>query len=89
MGPDAPKSEELLAELEDQVKDAVLIGQSSDSVLDHILMIVVNSIQTGRDLYNNPLEEPAFYQLYLRRWVEEGIEELKKVNRLNKSRENG
>ena len=89
MGSNAPKSEELLAELEDKVKDAIIVGQSGDYVLDEILLIIINSIQTGRQLYSNPLKEPAFYQKYLRRWVDEGLEELAKINKLQKSGENG
>ena len=82
MGTGPPKSAELFEELEDEVKDAIVTGITEDRVLDQILLIVINAIQTGRQLYSNPLEEPAFYQKYLRRWVDEGLEELMKVKRL-------
>jgi hypothetical protein len=71
------------------VKDAIHDEDFDDPVLDDILSLIINSIQTERHLYNSPLEEPAFYQKYLRRWVEEGLEELKDIKRANeKSGEN-
>jgi hypothetical protein len=89
MGADAPKSAELLIEIEDQVKDAILEESCEDPVLGLTLSLIINSIQTERPLYQSPLEEPAFYQTYLRRWVEEGLEELRTIKRLTeKSGEN-
>ena len=90
MGANAPKSEELLAELEDEIKDAIISEHTDDRILGQTLMIVINAIQTDRHLYANPLDEPYFYQQYLRRWVEEGFEELAKISKIqNKSGEKG
>ncbi len=90
MRPDAPKSQELFLEIEEVVKDAILTEECEDPILDQTLLLVINSISTGRHLYANPLEEPAFYQKYLRRWVDEGLGELAKLKKFTeKSGENG
>jgi hypothetical protein len=89
LGADAPKSEELLSEIEDEVKDAIISQSGDDPVLSEILLLIINSIHTGRYLYQSPLEEPAFYQKYLRRWVEEGLEELSKIDKVTRIGESG
>ncbi len=86
MGAGPPKSEEdlgklrdLLAEMEDAVKDDILSGEVNDLVLSNLIEIVTYSKVTGRPLFASPLDEPAFYRRYFARWVEEGLEEKRKV----------
>jgi hypothetical protein len=81
-----PKSEEeqarrdeILEELEDSIKDAILTGSTPDPVLSVLLEITINSVTTGRPLFDNPLKEPAFYRRKFYPWVKEGIEEYRKV----------
>lgn len=86
MGARTPKSEEggafrerRLAELEDIVKDAIYTETSDDPVLLKLIEITMISITENRPLFSgSPLNEPAFYQRYFRRWVQEGLEEARK-----------
>jgi hypothetical protein len=75
MGPGTPKRDELLAELEHQVKDTILVGGGDDLYLQALIEVVLVSIVKERPLYQTVLEEPAFLRKYFRPWVEEGLEE--------------
>lgn len=41
--------------------------------------MTVTSIGEERPLFDNPLEEPYFYQRYFKRWVKEGLDEISKI----------
>ena len=75
MGCFAPKSAELLGELEDTVKDAILTDDYEDAVLTRLIEITLASITEKRPLFPSILDEPEFYRRYFRRWVEEGMQE--------------
>ncbi len=75
MGRFAPKSAELLGELEDIVKDAILTDNYEDPVLTRLIEITLASITEKRPLFPTVLEEPEFFRRYFRRWVEEGMQE--------------
>ena len=72
-GEEGAKSK-LLAELEDVVRDAVSNG-TEDLVLAQLIEITIRSINTKRELFDNPLHEPIFYRRYFRTWVQSAIEE--------------
>lgn len=87
MGTEPPKSEDdpgkgriadLLEELEDAVKDAILTT-TDDPILSILLEITLNSLVTHRPLFDNPLEEPIFYRRHFVKWVEEGLQERAKT----------
>ena len=63
-----------MAELEEAIKDAV-ITRPEDPILAILLEVTMASVQDGRPLFPNPLEEPLFYRKYFRRWVLEGLKE--------------
>jgi hypothetical protein len=44
-------------------------------VLAQLVDITVRSIQSKRELFDNPMHEPVFYVRYFRRWVEEALDE--------------
>jgi hypothetical protein len=80
MGTGPPKSEseqqqldQQLAEMEDAVKNAILIGTSDDLVLLSLLEVTIASEKSGLPIFANPMSEPAFYRKYFRRWVKEGL----------------
>ena len=75
--------------MEDEVKDAILTGISEDIVLLGLIEITLESINSGRPLYNNPLTEPFLYRKHLRRWVEEGLSESRKLREQNQTGEQG
>lgn len=62
------------------MKDDILSGEVNDLVLSNLIEIVTYSKFTGRPLFASPLEEPAFYRRYFQRWIEEGLEEKRKVD---------
>jgi hypothetical protein len=68
-----------LAELEDEVKDAVITGQSEDLYLLRMIELVLATITTGRELYANPFDEPTFYRRHFLPWVKEGMEERARI----------
>jgi hypothetical protein len=86
VGASGPKLgvEDLLADLEDIVKDAIVGGATADRYLGRLLEIVFASIADGRPLFNNPLDEPAFYRTF-RRWVMEGLGEVAKLSQDQKT----
>ena len=44
-----------------------------------MLELAVYSILNDRPLFDQPLDEPAFYRRYFYRWVKEGIEEVRNM----------
>jgi hypothetical protein len=64
----------LLAELEDDVRNAVNSG-TDDLVLAKLIEITTRSINTKRDLFPDLLSAPAFYENYFRPWVQSALEE--------------
>ena len=42
-------------------------------VLARLVDITVRSIQTGRELFDNPLYEPVFYARHFKPWVEAAL----------------
>ena len=87
MGASGPKLdvEDLFAELEDTVKDAMVEGATADHYLGLLLENVLVSIVENRPLFTNPLDEPAFYRTF-RRWVAEGIGEAVKISQAQKEK---
>ena len=83
MGQRIPKREEVFGELEDTVKDAVLVG-SSDAILMDLLDLTIASINERRPLFQCVLDEPAFYRKYFKRWVEEALEEYARMKKVEK-----
>ena len=57
----------------------IITGNTDDSVLDYLVGLTLTAIGEARPLFPNPLEEPYFYQRYFRKWVAEGLEELRKI----------
>jgi hypothetical protein len=90
MGACTPKStddlqqlNDLLAEMEDVVKDAILTGEVTDIVLSNLIEITTYSKVSDRPLFSDPLVEPVFYRRYFSRWVVEGLEERMKADKAN------
>ena len=73
-GEEGSYTEQLLAELEEDVRNAVIEG-SQDLVLARLVDITVRSIISERELFDNPLHEPVFYQRYFRPWVNAALDE--------------
>lgn len=74
MGASPPKSTELYERLEEEVKDAILT-ETDDLVLMKLIELTSASITERRPLFATLMEEPHFYRVYFRRWVEDGLEE--------------
>ena len=70
--------------MEDEVKDAILTGISEDVVLLGLIEITLESINSGRPIYTNPLTEPSFYRKHFRRWVEDGLDEARRLSEQTK-----
>jgi hypothetical protein len=62
--------------MEDDVKDAILTGATEDAVLDKLILLSMRVVVEGRQIAQNPLEEPAFFARHFKGWVAEGIKEL-------------
>ncbi|MGD0002888.1 MAG: hypothetical protein ABSE06_01520 [Anaerolineaceae bacterium] len=62
--------------MEDDVKDAILTGATEDRVLDKLIVITMRVVVEGRHIAQNPLEEPAFFERYFKKWVADGVKEL-------------
>ena len=54
--------------------DTVVDGVSTDEVLIILIDVIVSSIESGRPLFNNPLDEPLLYK-HLVNWVVRGLKE--------------
>lgn len=78
-----PKSggvDDLLFELEEEVKDAVLFEKADDPVLNHLIEITIASIASGRPVLPGAIiDEPYFYRTLFYHWVQEALEEYKKL----------
>jgi hypothetical protein len=48
-------------------------------VLLGLIEITLESLNSGRPIYTNPLTEPSFYRKRFRRWVEAGLGEARKL----------
>ena len=75
-GGDAGGITALLEEMEDDVKDAILTGATKDTVLDKLILFTMRVVVEDRHIAQNPLEEPAFFERYFKKWVADGIKEL-------------
>jgi len=64
-----------LVEMEETVKDAILVGSFDDLALLRLVEVTTASIQEDRPLFTTILAEPAFYRKYFVRWVREALEE--------------
>jgi hypothetical protein len=64
----------LLAQLEEAVKNAVS-DTTDDPVLARLVDLTVRSIQSNRELFDNPLHEPVFYVRHFKPWVEQALVE--------------
>lgn len=71
--------EDLLAELEDYVKDCIRVG-SADPVLAIIIDLTLEAERQKRPLFSDALKEPYFFGKYVKRWILEGIEESAAIN---------
>ena len=72
----------LLAELENYVKDYILVGEAHDMVLNEYISLVLNAATTQTEIFPASLGllgRPAFFERYLRHWITEGMEELRKT----------
>jgi hypothetical protein len=65
---------ELLKQLEDEVYTAVTEG-TEDLVLSTLINITLRSIRTGRELFQDPLQEPVFYIRHFRPWVQAALDD--------------
>lgn len=70
-------------ELEDEVKDVILSGKTTDPVLDFLIALTITDLVEGQQV-TNLLAEPHFYREYFRRWVREGLEERRKIDESDK-----
>ncbi|GEM_PF-1278987 len=87
MGASGPKRRlgpaELLA-MEEAVHAAIEECRTSDRVLDTLLEVTITSLLENRPLFPNPLDEPLMYRLYFRKWVEDSLEVVGKLQRAQK-----
>ena len=74
----------LLAELEDEVRNAVTEG-TDDLVLAKLVEITIRSINAKKDLFPDLLTEPAFYARYFRPWVQQALDEDTALDRFHAS----
>lgn len=65
--------------MEDYVKDAILVNEFSDLVLLRLVNITMRSIISGRPLFQSVLDEPVFFRDYFQTWVQEAMEEKKRM----------
>jgi hypothetical protein len=73
--------ERILGELEDYVKDALLVGTD-----DYVLNIVIDLVMAERDgkpLFN-PIDEPFFFRRFVRPWILTGIKERDTIENIKK-----
>jgi hypothetical protein len=70
--------EDLLADIEEAVEEAILSGQTKDHVLASLLEVTIISTRDGRPLFPNPLDEPILYRQF-QRMVASALGEADKV----------
>jgi len=63
--------------MEEAVKDAILTATTDDPYLAVLIDLTASSIHEDRPLYPNLRDEPLFYRKYIKRWVREGLDELR------------
>lgn len=61
--------------MEDEIRSA-LDGKTEDVVLVSIINIVLDAINTKRNLFSNPLTEPVILRRYLLPIIDDGLDEL-------------
>lgn len=62
---------DIFEQLEDLVRDQLLIGQCKDRPLALLIKLALTEIQEDRPLFPNPLQEPVFYTEF-KKWVRGG-----------------
>jgi hypothetical protein len=65
---------DLLAELEEAVRSCVN-GEITDVTIGLIVELTIAAIRDKRPLFPNPLDEPNFYRMYIKRWVKEELDQ--------------
>jgi hypothetical protein len=68
---------ELMLDMQLAVKDALYEGGTEDRVLASLVLMCLKEINTGRPLFENPMDEPILYTRYFKPWVQETVEKLK------------
>jgi len=70
--------------MEDTIKDAITFNDlHDDPVLVTLINITLNSINSKRPLFDNPLHEPVLYSRYFNKWVKEALEERNQLDKAN------
>lgn len=79
-----PKKSEIpsIEDIEDYVKDAIVSEDFSDPVFALLFDLVIEARVTKRHLFENPLTEPLFFRRYFLKWIDEAIEEKKKIEKI-------
>ena len=72
-----------LGELEDQIKIAILSGQTDDYALNIILGLLAEE-KDGRALYDTPLKEPVLLR-HIRGWVKTALEDRQSLNEMQEN----
>lgn len=70
-----------LSELEDAVKDIVYLGRGNDAYMNALVGFAVTLVQENRTIESNPLNEPYFFNRYIRRWVKEALGEVQRLRK--------
>ena len=92
MGPKKPTEPEepeggltKLQELEDYLKDYILEEKSNDMLLNHYITLVRRENELDIPAFSGGLlERPAFWERYIRPWIQEGFQELAMISDLSK-----
>lgn len=89
MGPKKPTKpgEEgtVLDVLENYIKDYILESSTDDMVLNQYIHIVRLEERTETSYFSGGLKDrPALWESYIRPWIQEGFQELRKINSLSK-----
>ena len=76
---------ERLERLEDYLKDYVLEEKSDDMLLNHYITLVQLEDKLGLPAFSGGiLDRPAFWERYIRPWIQEGFQELATISDLSK-----
>jgi len=75
------RKEEQLAEMEEEVKDAIVYGNCTDATLARLIDMVIAGMASNKPVKATPdiLSEPAFFHKYFICWVREGLDEMHKI----------
>ncbi len=71
--------EELFAEIEENVNDAILTSHTEDTILALLIEITTVALVENRPLFSNPLDEPIYYRRFFKKWVQDGLNEAVKL----------